>query len=336
MNLQRLSIFKKVFAILSSAVLATQFAFATPLPALFYASSFDVNVGDTLTFDLKVNPAAGSPVYTVGATLKYDPVTLQYSDASVDKAWLPLSRAPYEVTDTTSGTVTRTAGYPQGLTGTAPFTHYVFKAIAPGDTKVVITQGMALDADNNDSGLQVKTIAIHVHGKETPTPTTETPAPAAKKAQPQTVNLEISGPTAFYSDETYSFGIQHGLKVAQDTTGTTSISVFDQNGQEVYTSDQNFTMATDTNLTYEIPANAVQPGDYTIVATSKYDNQKSPTTAKKDIGVLARAEKTIEKTNNVPYIPLYVWIGIGFLIFIILLMILYNRSKAFRRFIKNF
>jgi hypothetical protein len=264
---------KKLLILLAPILLAVQYSFAAPLPALFYASSFDVNVGETVSFDLKVNPSTA--VYTVGATLNYDPVTLSFQDASVDKTWLPLSRAPYEVTDTASGKVVRTAGYPQGLTGVTPFTHYVFKAIAPGDTKVVISGGMALDADNNDAGLQNKVITIHVHGKNQPA--TEEPAETTKapdkKLQPQTVTLNLTGSNAFYSDESYNLQVEHALKVAQDTTGTTSIVIYDQDGAEVYSSDMILNTATDTNLAFIIPADTINPGDYTIVATSKHKSK---------------------------------------------------------------
>jgi hypothetical protein len=194
---------------------------------------------------------------------------------------------------------------------------------------------MALDADNNDSGLQVKTIAIHVNGSAEKAPASETPAPTSKTV-PQTITLDVTGNTAFYSDEAYNFSIAHALKVAQTTTGTTSFSVFDQNGAEVYSSSEVFNTATDTSITFQIPASTIAPGDYTIVATSKYSDQKTPSTVKKDIGVLARGEKVVEKNVEIETIPLWIWIAVGVLILLLILMILYNNNKKFRKFVKNF
>ena len=326
------------FATILTTIFGVALAVAAPLPALFYASSFDVNVGDNVSFDLKVNPSSDNPVYTVGATLEYDTKTLRYLDSSFDKAWLPLSRNPYELTDTTNGAIVRTAGYPEGLKGTASFLHYSFNALAPGDTKVVISTGMALDANNNDAGIQQKTILIHVHGTKeavTPKETTTTAAPT-KKNVTQSITLDVTGATAFNTDDSYTFSVLHQLKVAQPTTGTTSVSVYDQSGAEVYKDEQGFSTATDTNLSFAIPAGTIQPGDYSLMLTSKYSDQKSPTVVKKDIGVLAKGEKVLEKTVEVPMIPLYVWIIFAILALVIFFMILHAKSKGFRKFIKNF
>lgn len=335
-----MKLLKKILALLIPLVTLTQFAFATPMPALFYASSFEVNVGDTLTFDLKVNPTA--PVYTVGATLKYDPKVLSFSGASVGKAWLPISRSPYEMNDISTGKIVRTAGYPEGVKTITPFTHYVFKATAPGDTKVVISEGMALDSDNNDSGVQVKTIAIRINDAKTKIidtgdkTTTPVPVVSAKKLEPQTIIMEVTGSNATYADVAYPFSVMHKLKAEQETVGSTTYSVFNRDGAEVYKGSQDFNIASDTNLIFEIPANSIAPGDYSIVLTSRYSNQKVTTNTKKDIGVLARADNVVEKKVEVAMVPWYVYVVVSLLVLIIILMMTYNRSKAFRKFIKNF
>lgn len=330
------NIFRKI---LGSAVLTLgllQMAIAAPLPALFYASTFEASVGDTITFNLKVNPEAGKPAFTVGATLKYDPKLLSYQDTSVDKAWLPLSRSPYEITDTAGGVVTRTAGYPEGAKGVTSFTSYSFRAVAPGETKVVISEGMALDAENNDAGLQVKTITIKIGGQKEPVQVAaDTGAPVKKNIQ-QTIVLDVQGNTAMYSTEDYNFTVDHGLKVSQPTTGTTSVSVYDQNGSEVYKTEQNFNTTSSTSLAYTIPANTLPPGDYSMVVTTKHSDQKTPLSITKQLGVLAKADTMVEKEVQVPFIPLYVYVAFGILLIIILLMIIHKKSKKFRNFLKNF
>lgn len=332
--------------ILATAILllgSLQFAFAAPLPALFYASTFDANVGDTVTFNLKVNPDASKPVYTVGATLKYDPNFVSFQDASVDKAWMPLSKSPYEVTDTANGIVTRTAGYPEGLKGTANFTNYSFKATAPGETKILITEGMSLDAENNDAGIQAKVIKLTIHGAKeevtTPAPTatnTTEPAKPAKKNVQQTITLDVQGQTAMYSSEDYNFSIMHNLKVEQPTAGTTSVSIYNQNGEEVFTLSKNFDTSTTTSVAYSIPENTLSPGDYSMVITTKHSDQKTPLSMTKDLGVLAKETTTVEQQVKVAYIPLYVYVAFGILLLVIFLMYLHKRSKKFRNFLKNF
>lgn len=327
---------KNILATAVISAFAIVSAFATPLPALFYASSFTGNVGDTFTFDLKVNPDPSKPAYTVGATLKYDPKVLQFVDASVDKNWLTLSRSPYEITDTAGGVITRTAGYPEGLSKVAPFTHYTFKAIAPGDTKVVISDGLALDAENNDSGLQAKSIAITIGGQkqapETPTATT----PAATKNVQQTITLQVTGSTAVYSGADYNFSVMHNLKVAQPTTGTTTVAVFDQDGTQVYTDAKSFAASTNTALAYTIPAGTLQPGDYSMMFTTVHSDQKTTVNLKKDLGVLAKETTTVETPVPTPFIPLYVYGIFAILVLVIFLMVLHKRSKKFRNFLKNF
>jgi len=333
---------KQILTTILLTVTFAQIAIAAPLPALFYASTFEANVGDTVTFNLKVNPDASKPVYTVGATLRYDPAFVSYQDASVDKAWMPLSKSPYELTDTTNGVVTRTAGYPEGLKGTANFTNYSFRATKPGETQIRITEGMSLDSENNDGGIQVKVIKLTIRGAKEPEPvsttstTPEEPAKPAKKNVQQTITLDVQGQTANYNDEDYSFSIMHNLKVEQPTTGTTSVSVFDQNGTEVFTTSQNFSVSTNTAVAFTMPANTLAAGDYSLVITTKHSDQKTPLSITKDLGILAKADKVVEKNVNVPYIPLYVYAIFGILILVIFFMWLHKRSKKFRNFLKNF
>ena len=112
--------------------------------------------------------------------------------------------------------------------------------------------------------------------------------------------------------------------------------MFDQNGGEVYSANEVFNTSTDTPISFQIPAGSVAPGDYTIVATSKYSDQKSPSTVNKAIGVLARGEKVVEKNIEIETIPMWIWIAVGVLILLLILMLLYNNNKKFRKFVKNF
>jgi len=329
----------KILTIISVVLLSMQFAlqsvFAAPLQAQFFTSSFDANVGDTIVMELKVVPTTDKPAYTVGATLKYDPSLVSFVNTTFDKNWLGLSRSPYELTDTSSGIITRTAGYPEGLKSTGSFVKYTFTAKAPGKAVMNISSGMSLDAENNDAGLQNKTITINIKGKEAPAPTAPAEV-AASKAKPQTITIDIVGDTAFYSSKDYSFQIPLKLKEAQSTTGTTSVSIYNQDGAEVYKDEKGFTGSTDTSLAFTIPANSLPQGNYSIMAESKYDNQKSPTSATKNIGSLDQNDKIVNNNVEVPFIPLYMYIIIAILLLILFFVLVYSKSKKFRKFLKNF
>jgi hypothetical protein len=322
-----------IIGIFAATIFAIQFAFAAPLAAQFFTSSFEANVGDTIVMDLKVAPSADKPAYTVGATLKYDTSLVNFVSTTFDKNWLGLSRAPYELTDTANGVITRTAGYPEGLKQVGPFVKYTFVAKAPGKAVMKISSGMALDAENNDAGLQYKEITINIKGKAA-VPTSE--QAATPKTKPQTIVIDVLGATAFHVNEDYTFSVEHKLLEDQDTTGTTNITLYDVNGAEVYKDSKPFKMATNTSLNFTIPAGTLAQGDYSISADSKYDNQKTPSVGQKFVGVLNQSEKIIDKTVVVQTIPLYMWIIIAILLIVLFLVYVHKKSKKFRNFIKNF
>jgi hypothetical protein len=322
-----------IVGIFAATVFAVQFAFAAPLAAQFFTSSFEANVGDTIVMDLKVAPTADKPAYTVGATLKYDTSLVNFVSSTFDKNWLALSRSPYELTDTAAGTITRTAGYPEGLKQTGSFVKYTFVAKAPGKAVMKISSGMSLDAENNDGGLQYKEITINIKGKAAvPTPEQA----AAPKTKPQTITIDVLGATAFHVNENYTFSVVHKLTEPQDTNGTTNITLYDANGGEVYKDSKSFKTSTTTALDFSIPAGTLAQGDYSISVDSKYDNQKSPSIGQKFVGVLNQSEKIVDKTVVVQTIPLYMWIIIAILVIVLFLVYVHKKSKKFRNFIKNF
>lgn len=330
---------KLIIGLVVSSTAIFTLAFAAALPAKFYASTFDAQVGQPVEFELKVDPSAAQPVYTVIANLEYDHNLLTFKGASYQAGWIPVT--PDEVTDTANGVIKRTAGYPSGATALTSIVKYQFVAAAPGKAVVNITGGSAYDANSNDMGLQNKSITVNIGGKAVPeatpapTPSNPNPTPAAKKVT-QVITLAISGDTAVAADKDYNFTIAQKFKVNQDTVGTTSVSIFDINGQEVLKQDQVFTSNTDNTLTFNVPANSLVPGNYSLVATTIHDNQKTPERMTKDLGVLASTEKVVNTTTQVPVIPVYIWVIIGILVLILLLVLIYNKSKAFRKFIKNF
>lgn len=309
-------------------------SFAAPVPAKFYASTFDAQVGQTVEFELKVDPSVAVPVYTVITNLEYDKNLITFKGASYQSGWIPVT--PDEITDTTNGVIKRTAGYPLGAKTTTSIIKYTFVAKAPGKAVVNIAGGSAYDAESNDLGLQNKSITVNIGGQPVAEEVKTPEVVKAEKKVTQIITLEIVGDTGTAQNKAYDFTINQKLKVNQETTGTTSISIFDINGQEVIKDSKVYTTSTDNTLAFNLPENSLVPGNYSLVVTTAHDNQKTPTRITKDLGVVPSTEKIVNTTTEVPFIPVYIWIIIGILAFILLLMIIYNKSKAFRKFIKNF
>ena len=197
-----------IVATILTFTLALGSVFADPLPAKFYASTFDASVGQPVEFELKVNPSAAQPVYTVISNLEYDHNLLTFKSASYQPGWIPVT--PDEVTDTANGVIKRTAGYPSGATALTSIIKYEFVAAAPGKAVVNITGGSAYDANSNDMGLQNKSITVNIGGSA-PAPDTTTPAPAANKVT-QVITLTFNGDTGMAADKEYNFTIDHKLK----------------------------------------------------------------------------------------------------------------------------
>lgn len=336
--------FNRTLLIITAFIFTFLFATAAPVPAKFFVSTLTADVGQTIEFDLRIEGTDSVPVYTVISSLEYDKNLLTFRGASYQPGWIPVT--PDEVTDTTNGLIKRTAGYPVGLKQTASLVKYTFVARAPGDAVVNVKGGSAYDANSTDLGLQNKSITVKIGGKKeeareevvAPTTTKSVVKEVAKevKKAPQTVSLEMVGNTGYVSSKDYTFVVRHNLKVNQETLGTTTLTVLNSSGGEVMKEDKTFAISENSELLFTIPANSLQPGNYTFNLSTIHDNQKDPSTVSKDVGVVEMFEKVVIQEVEVPFIPLYVWAIIGFLVFLILLMTIYSKSKKFRKFLKNF
>lgn len=308
--------------ICAMAIIALPMQSYASLPALFYTSSFEAEVGDVITFDLKVNPTTATAVYTVGATLKYDPEMLTFIGATMDKNWLSLSRAPYELTDTKNGTIQRTGGFPEGAKAATPFLKYSFKARKIGDAKVVIAEGIALDANNNDSGLQKKEITVKIGQGKTPSIKTKIETKNEKQIE---VSLALSGATAHFAGSDYALSAilsakdekGNPLSNIENRSGSTTIYLIDKSGNPLYTEVKEFSsISQNQEIQFVISKNMLAVGDYDIIGELKYQGQKTPIVINKAIGVVA---KQVEVKNTVESkIPPYMWSMIIFLIILLL------------------
>ncbi len=332
---KNISAILSVFLFVLVFIFTASFVWALATPAKFYTTASELKVGQTVDFELKIDGSAEKPVYTAIVNLEYDKNLLTFKGASYQPGWIPV--APDEVTDMANGQIKRTAGYPAGLKTLASILKYTFEAKAPGKATVNILGGSTLDAENRDAGLQNKSITVNIGGTVESLP--EIKKEEIKKEEkklPQVVSLEIKGDTALVTSTPYNFTLENKLKVPQATLGTTTVSVYDINGQEVIKEERELNTASDLSMQYIIPANTLFAGNYTIVASVKHDNQKVIFRTSKDLGVVESTEKIVNTKTSVPFIPFYIWIIIAILAAMLIFAIVYHKSKKLRKFIKNF
>ena len=323
-------------------IISFMFATAVPVPAKFFVNSFVADVGQTVEFELKVEGTDTAPVYTVISNLDYNKDLLTFKSANTQSGWIAVS--PDDVTDTANGVIKRTAGYPAGLKQLASIYKFSFVAKAPGDAVVNIAGGSAYDANNTDLGLQNKSITVKIGGvKEvtpevTSAPTKEVAKVEAKKV-PQTVDLKFVGQSGFATNKDYTFVLQHNLKVAQETFGSTTLALVDTNNNSIWSEVKDFTLSDSGEILFTIPANTIPAGNYVLNVGSTYDNhdnKKSPTILTKELGAVDGTKEIVKEEVKVPFIPMYVYIVAGAIFLLWLITLVYIKSKKFRKFLKNF
>lgn len=276
---------------------------AQPLPARLYTNALEVKVGDTIRLQLKVNPKPEKPIFTVSSSLMYDPSILQYMSSNFSDSvfMLPVPRAPYSLEDTENGMIRRTAGYTNGVDTLVGFTEYEFKALKPGDAKISIEDGVALDIDNIDIGLQQKELTIHILDKDTATSTESTSTNFDVK-----LNLDILGPVAIYKEEGYVFPID---QIANNLLGTTTVKVFVYNNKTelFFSEEKTFFPNTNEPIAFTIPANTLVEGGYVISAEIQGEDGFPEIIAQKEIGVLSNHSNWV--TDNRDWLlPLFLFI----------------------------
>lgn len=307
---------------------------ATPLPAQFFVNSFTADVGDKVEFTLKVSPTNDKPVYTVVSHLEYDKNKLTFVGSEYSSGWVSIT--PEELTDPVNGVIKRAAGYPAGLRSLNTFVKYTFRAKAEGKTAVNIIGGSAYDAKSNDYGLQNKSITVTI-GEQTESKDKKEDASVSNlKKSSQLIELNFNGLMAAVSDQDYTFTLGHKLKVKEDTNGVTKVTILNNQEQEVYKTESPFNLIDDTDISFTIPMNTLSAGNYTLLADSKYDNQAGTTTLKSNFGVLSSIEKIVIEEKIIQKIPVWYWALLAFFIACFLYTFAYLKSKALRKFIKNF
>lgn len=289
---------------------------AEPLGAKLYTNTLDAKVGDTIYLKLKVNPKTGEPIYTVSASLMYQPSILEYISVEFADSMkmLPVPKPPYTLTDTVNGMIRRTAGYTNGTDSLSDFTKYEFKAVKEGDAIISVEDGVALDGNNTDIGLQQKQLTIHV-------------GPAAEATTTDyniELSLDILGPLAIYKEEDYKFNIFQPEKKAGENA-MMKIYVYNEKAELFYSKEVAVNTGDGQYIPFTIPADTFEVGNYVISAETTFADGNKEVVAQKYIGVLSNGKNWFTKHKDI-LIPL----SILFVCFAVLHHIAKDRDLYFK------
>jgi hypothetical protein len=141
--------------------------------------------GQLVTVPVSVTPQ-GDTVYTVKVALSYSPDVLEFRSFSFGSDWMPLKQTGYDSVDSVHGVMTKTAGYPGGVSAKTFFGNAVFYAKQTGQASIAVeSDSLVLNqasVDAFDKVLSKKSISI-VAPKITPKVVTPTPIPTSTPQQ---------------------------------------------------------------------------------------------------------------------------------------------------------
>jgi hypothetical protein len=278
------------------------------LSAKFYTNTLEANIGDEINLQLKINPSADQPIYTVSADLIYDPNILEYvsSGYTDDSNIFGLQKPPYFLEDTENGMIRLTAGFPTGANTLTSFTNYKFIAKSTGTAKIYIQSGKALNAESTDIGLQQKEITINV-GDGVPT---------GEALPPEVHNIDLSvdilGPLAIYKEESYIFPIETQGTVG-DTSAVVKIYVYNEKTELFYSEEKVVDPNLFEPLYFTIPADTLEVGNYVISAEAVDSYGQTKIIAQKKIGVLSNGQTWVTKNKHFLF-PGFIFVAIVALI----------------------
>lgn len=158
------------------------------LPLSMQAATFAITntgegeVGNTRTFTVAVVPN-GDTVYSVQGAFVFDTSRLDILSVNYASGWLPLTQAGYDSIDENEGSITKTAGYPGGITTTTQFVTVTARLIAPGVATFESTSAtQMLDEDSKNTYVAAAPATLTVR--------TPAPAPTPQVTPVQNVPIE--------------------------------------------------------------------------------------------------------------------------------------------------
>lgn len=175
-----------------AAVLTMPFM-ATAATISLSPTTVSVTPGQTFTITVSANPTASETLYTVKADISFDPALLEATNFTFASNWMPLSQSGYDAMDNTKGTLTKTGGYPGGITRSTVLGTATFRAKAAGTATLVTTSNsLALNKTSTNalSGTQGSVTVTAAR------PTPAAPAPVNENENSNSSGTNAGGTTA--------------------------------------------------------------------------------------------------------------------------------------------
>ncbi|MDO8557448.1 MAG: hypothetical protein Q7R98_03220 [Candidatus Jorgensenbacteria bacterium] len=149
----------------------------------FSPANISVKEGQEVTLNIAIDPH-GVKNYTVKTELNYPMDLLEAKSFSFESGWIAISRAGYDVMDNSNGLLIKTAGYPGGISGVAPFGSVSFIAKKSGNGTVSVgSNSLVLDATSKNALDSAQSQIAVVITPATVAPTSESsPVPAQQNA----------------------------------------------------------------------------------------------------------------------------------------------------------
>ena len=211
--------FSFVFVLAAFAGQASALTTATLNP-----NSITRAVGDTFDVVINLSPEANVPNYSAKLTLSFNPNLLEVTHFRYADGAMPLSQPGYDVTNNSIGVITKTQGFPGGISRLTTFGVVTFKAKTAGKGIVALSTGsQALDANNNNVYVQsavAGTLNVTITGKTAVAPTVKKTTTIAKATTYATIVTPTLTPDTSYETEPMSTTTDVDEYVDTTTTDT--------------------------------------------------------------------------------------------------------------------
>jgi hypothetical protein len=294
------NIFAQVVTLVAVLCFGINSLFAQELSTTLNSGVTKLEVGQTVSVNLFVDPEGSNSIYTVSANLVYDPEKLEFVSATMAEEWFELSQKDVSITDTINGLIVRTAGYPNGFLGRAKFATYKFRTKQAGETRLLIAAGQAYNDNNANMGVKNSDLSLSiVDGKSEV-------VPLEKSVD---VNIQIKGDNAFYRQEDYTFTVYHKNE-EKHQQAITKIWLFDEDWNIFYEDEKLWRTDQDTVLNFVIPGGTVdKEGNFKIIARVRYEDGREFDLTEKDLGILSNGETWFTKHKEW-FMPIFFFVVI--------------------------
>ncbi|HAQ02704.1 hypothetical protein A2467_01570 [Candidatus Nomurabacteria bacterium RIFOXYC2_FULL_36_8] len=147
------------------------------------SSTSTTEPGKTFSLSIYAN-GSGVASYTAGVTLKFPADLVSVESFNYSGPWIPITASGYDTIDNTSGSLIKTAGYPNGFTNEVLVGTALFKVKKTGAITITTNQASyILDVDSNSTLKTYGSFSVTSSTpvvKTTPPPSTPTPTVTTK------------------------------------------------------------------------------------------------------------------------------------------------------------